>query len=146
MPLKSCSALELKARIVAIETKGEAFAHLMDERDLRYRQLSESQDRAVATTLAAAKEAGSKAETAIDKRLEGLNELRAMANDQAKTFARADESNLHFSSLESRITDLTTQVNNLIASRSGADKLLSYVVAGIGLIIAAMAVYFSKGK
>lgn len=59
--------------------------------DRLYTQQFEAQKLAVASALAAAKDATTKAEIATEKRLEGVNEFRGQLKDQAGTFVTRAE-------------------------------------------------------
>jgi phosphopantetheinyl transferase (holo-ACP synthase) len=69
----------------------EFIERTLNERDRIYGERFTSQKDAVAAALASAKEAVTKAEMAAEKRFEGVNELRGMANDiLAKTMTRVE--------------------------------------------------------
>jgi hypothetical protein len=80
----------------------------MDERDRRYGERFDAQEKAVAAALAAAKEAVTKAEVATEKRLEGLNELRKMSSDQASLFMPKTEAEIRLAALGKDVDDLRT--------------------------------------
>jgi hypothetical protein len=70
-------------------TPGTLKSHLTaiyDERDLRYQQRFDAQTKAVEAALLAAKEAVIKAELAMEKRFDGVNEFRETLSDQAAQF------------------------------------------------------------
>ena len=136
----NCS--QLIAKVVALETGLDALRQVLDERDERYKQRAHSQDAAVATALAAAEKAVVKAEAATERRLEGLNELRDMNLDQAKTFARTDEVNLLIKAIEVRIQSLDDLAKSDLARGGGMQEAWGYFAVALGLIIAALAVYF----
>lgn len=139
-----CTMTQLAARVTALETHFIAFEKLLDERDKRYQQRSDGQDKSVSTAMDASKEAIIKAETATEKRLESLNELRGAMADQSKDFARLAEMNLLFSAVEKRITAITDLVQTQISRGTGMKDLGAYVVAGAGLLIAMAAVWFKR--
>lgn len=64
---------------------------IVDERDHRYSQRFDSQEKAVASALAAAKEAVSKAENATEKRFDSVNEFRNTLKDQQGTYVTRSE-------------------------------------------------------
>jgi hypothetical protein len=129
------SLAELTARVVALEAGLTALRQVLDERDKRYSQRSESQDLAVASALQTSEKAIIKAEAATEKRLEGLNELRSMAEDQAKYFARTEVIN-------PRIDALDVLVKASMARRGGVQEAWGQFAVAAGLIIAATALYF----
>jgi hypothetical protein len=142
MSADTCPPAELKARLVAQESAFLAFKELMDERDRRYEQRSNSQDIAVGSALATSKEAVDKAETATERRLEVLNELRGVVVDQAREFARKTEVDLLIKGIVERIDALTSLVNTQQAHGGGIKDAFGYVVAAAGLLIAVIAIYF----
>jgi hypothetical protein len=118
----------------------DSFKELMEERDKRYSQRADSQDKAVATALATSKEAILKAETATDKRLEGLNELKGMAQDQAATFARISEVNLRFDAVNKTVEQLSDTIKQKVAATSGMKELWGYIVGAVGVLLAVAAI------
>jgi uncharacterized membrane protein len=126
---------ELTSRVVALESDLRALRQVLDERDARYSQRAASQDDAVNVAMTAAEKAVAKAETATEKRLEGLNELRDMATDQAKNFARNDV-------ITPKIAALEDMMKAQIAHGSGTKDAWAYVVGIGGMVIALLAVYF----
>jgi chromosome segregation ATPase len=120
----------------------------LEEMNLRYDDRFEAQEKAVASALAAAKEAVNKAESATERRLEGLNELRKVVQDiSSLQMPRAEA--------EQRIQQLVEKVDELkrdSARRGGRDTehlevraqsnwstgLL--VTAGLSLLAAAIAI------
>ncbi len=141
-----CTHAELVPRVVALEAAHEADIRFSEERDRRYSDRADAQDKAVATALASSKEAVQKAELSTERRLEGLNELRKMATDQAGTYARDDKVNLRFDamvkqletldvSLGHRITTLEQTVATNAGRVNGMNLIWSIIVAGGGLVI-----------
>ena len=142
--MKHMCSPELEARIVALETSIAAFKDLMEERDERYAQRATSQDTAVAAALATSKEAVTKAETATEKRLEALNELRQVVVDQSKDFARTAEVKLVINAIEIRVAAIAESVNNSVVRGGGMKEAFGYVVGIGGILIAALTVYFHR--
>ena len=142
-----CTHSELIARVVAIEAGLHSYKEFMEERDRRYRERAEAQDKAVASALATSKEAIGKAELATEKRLEGLNELRKMATDQAETFARADNVDQRLvgmgakqeaidGGLFARVAVLERQAAAAAARGAGIGATWVYIMGGGGLLVA----------
>jgi len=142
--MKHMCSPELEARIVALETSIAAFKDLMEERDERYAQRATSQDTAVAAALATSKEAVTKAETATEKRLEALNELRQVVVDQSKDFARTAEVKLVISAIEIRVAAIAEAMNTSVARGGGMKEVFGYVVGVGGMLVAALTVYFHR--
>jgi len=76
---------------------------IMDERDARYTQRFNDQEKAVAAALAAAKEAVDKAEGAASKRFDSVNEFRGQLKDQASTLMPRAETILRFATVEEAV-------------------------------------------
>lgn len=132
----SCSHKELIVTVTALAAKFDAHKELMDERDERYKQRSEFQDEAVNTAMAASKEAILKAEAATDKRLESLNEIKAMSLDQASTFARKTEVNLITDALGKRLDGVEDGMNRRVSTGAGMEKAWGYVIGVLGVLTA----------
>jgi hypothetical protein len=84
----------------------------------------------------------SKAEAAVDKRLEGMNEFRRQLSDQAHTFLPRQEYQLRHEALIKRIDDLTGLLTSHMAETQGRTKSLSALgaiivgaVTGVGALI-----------
>jgi hypothetical protein len=135
MVKSACSNGELEARIVALEANLASFKELMNERDERYKQRALSQDNAVKSALDTSEKAITKAESATEKRLEGLNELRAMAEDQAKDFSRKEV-------IEPKLMGLEDMIKTRIYHGGGVRDAWGQFAVAAGLVIAAVAVYF----
>lgn len=69
------------------------------EHDLRYQQRFDAQAQAIKDALLAAEKAVSKAETANEKRFDGVNEFRRALTDQTATFV----SRIEFNALKERM-------------------------------------------
>lgn len=141
---KACSSPDLLARIVAVEAAQNSLKDLLSERDRRYQDRADAQDDAVAVAMASADRATAKAETATERRLEGLNELRSMAEDQARNYARSDEMKIINDASTKRLDELTLLVRQQLAHGGGVKETIGYVVGVAGLLIAAITGYFHK--
>lgn len=65
-----------------------------------------SDKEAIGLALNAAEKAVDKANEANEKRLDGLNELRALANDQSATYARKDVTETRIELLAERVSSI----------------------------------------
>jgi len=115
----------MNERLVAVETEMKGLRELLNERDERYQQQHVASQTAIL-----------KAEASVDKRLEGLNELRQMTNDQAKMFMRSAEAGLAFKAIETRIDTLENLVVERNSKGIGMANMLGYVVGILGLVAA----------
>ncbi len=131
----NCSHSELIARVVAIETGLTALRQVLDERDERYKQRALSQDKAVSAALETSEKAIIKAESATERRFEGVNEFRATLADQAANLMPRSEYTVQHQAL-------VEKVNQLQDRRIGMTQAWGYFVGIAGLVIAAFAIYF----
>ncbi len=146
---RSCNHTELIARVVALETGLTALRHVLDERDVRYSQRATAQDRSVATALEAAEKAIAKAEMSTEKRFDSVNEFRATLADQASLLLPRAEFTVQHASfvdkldiLEKRIGELQQNISAILARGGGLKDAWGYLVAGAGVILAGIALYF----
>jgi len=128
-------AVVLCARAFAQEPTLHELRAIIDERDQRYNQRFDAQERAVTAALAAAKEAVAKAETASDKRFEGVNEFRNTLKDQQGTFATRIETTSQIKAvldkldtLDARVVVTASRVDFIVWAWSGTVTL-----AGLGV-------------
>jgi predicted RecB family endonuclease len=135
---------ELLSRVVALEASLTSLGKVLDERDLRYDQRSKSQDTAVSAALSTSKEAMVIAAAATEKRLDALNELRKMAEDQGREFARKTETDLIIGGLGRRLENLETTVNSSASRGSGMRDAWGYVLAAATVVVAIVFELFRK--
>ncbi len=140
---------DLSARIVALEANLAALRQVLDERDARYAQRAASQDKAVSSALETSEKAIIKAESATERRFEGVNEFRQTLADQASTLMPRSEYTVQHRALESKVDTLEDrarlmqqEISTVQARGGGMKETWGYVIAVIGLIIAMLAVYF----
>ena len=123
-----------------------ATARLDVERDLRYQERSEAQDKAVAVALVAAEKAVQaallsaeravgKAEIATEKRFESVNEFRAQLADQSATLLTRTEYLAGHEALEEKITGVKeNQSASTGASQAVANGWKYVLAAGMFLL------------
>jgi hypothetical protein len=144
---------QLTARIVKLEAAFTAFKELMVERDMRYAQRSASQDEAVRSALETSEKAITKAESATERRFEGVNEFRATLADQASTLLPRAEYNAQHSALEEKVNFFEKRLHEFQATilamqahGGGLKEAWGYIVAGSSAL-AALAIYLiTRGK
>ena len=83
-------------------------------------------------------------QTATEKRLEGLNELRAMAEGQAVAFARKDAMDLKQQSTDKRIDDISDLLHQGMARGIAMKDAWGYIVAAVGIGVALFALYIRR--
>ena len=86
----------LTARLARIEERVASLSDLMDAQFVTHRTLLDSQAAQVSIALEAADKAIQKADTATEKRFDGVNEFRASLADQARSFVSAELFNSQF--------------------------------------------------
>ncbi len=142
---------DLSARIVALEANLTALRQVLDERDARYAQRAASQDKAVSSALETSEKAIIKAESATERRFEGVNEFRQTLADQATTLMpRAEYTVQHdalralVAAIEKRVNDIQSNQMSLLARGGGIKETWGYVIAAIGLMIALLVGYLKR--
>ena len=145
---RPCTHSELIARVVAIESGLAAFKEILQERDERYKQRAISQDQAVKAALDTSEKAITKAETATEKRFEGVNEFRETLADQAATLMPRVEYAVQHKAITERIEDIGVQVNllrqdlsSMQARGGGMKEVWGYIIAIAALLMAAVVGY-----
>lgn len=106
----------------------DGFKDVMNERDRLYMEKFRAQEEKNTMALAGSDKAVTKAETAVEKRLEGVNEFRKSLSDQATMFLSKPEAEPRFSALDKRVSLL----EGTTAQNTGRSAGTS---ASIGLMI-----------
>ena len=117
--------------------------------DRRYEQRFEAQEKAVSAAFAAQKEAinaalaaadraVTKAETAVEKRLEGVNEFRQTLDDQQKTLITRSEVGEIRHALTEKLDRLTKTMDMLQAERQGLKGGWAAAVAVVMFVVTVM--------
>lgn len=112
----------------------------LNELDKRYEQRFIAQEKAVVAALQAAKEAVNKAETATEKRFEGVNEFRSSLSDLTATMMPRSESTARWSALADRVNKLESNMDLIHGRGKGLSDTWGYVVGAIGAIGAVVAI------
>lgn len=116
-----------------LDTLKEYFQALLAEVDKRNQQRFDSQEKAVAAALQAAKEAVTKAETAAEKRFDSVNEFRQQLSDQANSFMPMREA-------DQRLRVLENHINRQGGKEDGAGRFGAVMISIASLLIAAVSV------
>jgi hypothetical protein len=98
------------------------FVAVLEEMDRRYEQRFEAQEKAVSAALSSAQVAVAKAETAAEKRFEGLNELREVVTSMLSAAMPRKEAETGLSLLREKFADYMTSDNSW---RTGIEKRIS---------------------
>ncbi len=105
--------------------------------DRRLTEAVAAQDRANTIALQAAEKAVLKAETASEKRFEGVNEFRQTLSDQAANFVTRKEVEALFAAVNGTLLRLDTSASADHGKSAGADYAWRAIITVIGLLIAA---------
>jgi flagellar biosynthesis chaperone FliJ len=118
--------------------------HLIDERDRRYEQRFSDQQRATEAALHSAERAVTKAEAAIERRLEAQNEFRGTLEDWAARLMPRAETEQRLSALAERLADLTTQVNLIQGRSRGLEGAWGYLVGAAAVLAVAISLFATR--
>lgn len=113
-------------------TLKEFLLTLIDERDAKHVQRMDATDKAI-----------SKAELAIEKRLESVNEFRHQMGDMQLTLVRKAEVDIRFESFEKRIEVLVAAGNKLVGQEKGIGMAWSIMTVVLSLVLSAVGVVVS---
>jgi len=113
---------------------------VLNERDRRYEDRFEGQEKAVGAALQAAKEAVQKAEVAAEKRFDAVNEFRAQLADQASTFMPRLEAENRIHQNAEKIADVADQVQRMEALKQGGTDARVAIYALAGFIVSLLVV------
>jgi hypothetical protein len=112
----------------------EYFNDLLGERDKRFDQRFDQQDRAV-----------TKAEVATEKRFEGVNEFRKTLADQQRTFIPRQEAESMFKNINVKLGEYCSKLDRIENMKQGGNVVWAYVLAGISIIIAIVSFILKVG-
>jgi hypothetical protein len=105
---------------------------LMNEREQRYQQRMDAADRAI-----------SKAEVAMERRLESVNEFRAQMADQQATLCRKSEVDIRFESLEKNMNATIQALERGRGQEKGIGIAWAILVAILSMLLSAAAILVS---
>lgn len=117
-----------------IETLKEHFDTLLAERAARAEERYHTAQQSTAMALAAAEKATSKAEQAIEKRLEGVNEFRATLADQQRTLMPRAEVEVMLSGIRDRIEKLEAGRIGATSEQVGIKAGYLWAIGVVGVI------------
>jgi hypothetical protein len=118
-------------RVSVLAERIEALDRLTEAKFVTYRTLLDANAEKVALALSASKEAITKAEVAIERRFESVNEFRSTLTDQTSSFPSKVE--LH--ALADRVTDLATRLDRQEGRGAGVSALFGYMVAVVTVVV-----------
>lgn len=110
-----------------------------DERNERYEQRFKAMDEKTSLALTASEKAVAKAELAVEKRFDSVNEFRGTLSDQAATMMPRAEAQARLGAQDKDIEALKQDVTKLIAGGSGGRTQRDDLRANLGTFFAAAA-------
>jgi hypothetical protein len=116
----TCSKSKLVARVVVVETSLKAFKKLMKERQVRANKTTAFSERAIAAALASVDKSQAKADAAMEKRFEGVNEFRGVLADQSMRMLPRVEYEATHKSLTEKIDAVASTVTKVDAATTTA--------------------------
>ena len=123
-----------------IDTLRQYVEALAREKDLRDEQRFEAQTSAINAALLAARDAVNKAETATERRFEGVNEFRQALSDQTGTFITRVEFEAQRKAAEDRMRELAARVDRAEGRGGGMAAGWGYLVAAAGVVVAVVSI------
>jgi chromosome condensin MukBEF ATPase and DNA-binding subunit MukB len=130
----------------AVERRFADFMVLMEANDRRYSERVDLAQRAIDAALAAQKEAVksaldaadravAKAETASEKRFEGVNEFRAQLGDQQRTLMPRAEAEIRFNQVSAAIDVLRQAQTEIRSAKGGVKEGWGWAVGAAGFLL-----------
>ncbi len=129
-----------------VDTLHSHMLRMLEEMDHRYEQRYMGQQEAITAALMAQKEvvqaalmaadrAVAKAETASEKRFEGVNEFRATLSDQAANLMPRAEAEARMSAQAEKIEAMSSRLDRSEGKGVGMSAAIAFAAGGIGLVI-----------
>lgn len=120
----------------SLSTLHEYLLGIINANDRLYLEKFTAADRAVGAAITAADRATEKAERATEKRLEGVNELRGMAEDQQRLMMPRLEQEAVNKGTELKLAELVARVERASGSKTGEREMFAYFIAVASIVIA----------
>jgi glyoxylate carboligase len=118
---------------------------LMDERDLRYGQLSDAKEKAITAALAAAEKAVSVAELNSEKWRSNANEWRSAMDDREKKFVIKDNFDTTILNLQRDVKEMKESRDRVEGKGAGLNAAWNLMIQVFGLLAAlGMGIYIGK--
>jgi hypothetical protein len=92
-------------------------------------------ERTAAAALKGNSEAVDRASAAVEKRLEGMNEIRKALSDAQATFATRSEADARFNAAAEKTADLSTRLERIEGAGAGRKSDWGYLVGGISVVL-----------
>ena len=133
----------LEATLADLRRQIASLSELTDAKFVTFRTLVDSQAEKVALALAAADKAVTKAETAFEKRLEAINEFRAVLTDQQHRLITREEVVQRTDALAARLADLAARLDKIEGRAGGMDRAWTAGMAVVVILISVVTVVVS---
>lgn len=124
-----------------VETLREHLTALLESERGKNEVRFQSMERSTSTALAAAQRAVEKAEVAVEKRLEGMNEFRGSLADQARLLMPRAEADNRFSGINEQLKDISSRIDRQEGRGSGLNAGWGYLVGAVGLLAGLIAIF-----
>lgn len=125
----------------ALEVRIDALEKMLNEREERTKERFAAMDKTVGAALSASDKAVSKAETATEKRFEGVNEFRQTLADQAGLLMPRAEYSVQYSGLLDRISLVERRIGSIEdkgAGKSEGLNIVGQIMLGVVAFISAV--------
>jgi chromosome segregation ATPase len=103
-----------------------------------------AQEKAVAAAMAASQAAIDKAESAAQRRFEGVNEFRNTLSDQQRTLIPRAEAEVRISAIEKQLDTLRDELTSVRARSLGVAAGWGWAVGVVGIVIAVASFLMSR--
>lgn len=123
-----------------VDMLAQHISRIFIEHDRRYEQRFEAQEKAVSAALVSADRAGIKAEVAVEKRLDSVNEFRGQLADQAATFMPRLEYEARHAAILDKTADIQARLDKAEAHRGGMSAAIGTTIAAAGVLVALVAI------
>lgn len=121
-----------ESQVASLQAEIVGLNRILGEIDKRYMQQFSSQEKAVASALAAAEKAVAVAELNAEKWRTNANEWRGAMDDRESRFVQKEHLNPMMGSLQKEVTELKEYTSQATGRSIGMDKFWGYLVAAAG--------------
>ena len=143
---KSVSGWTTDTSREALRAELQSLRDLMNERDKRYERERESIEQSTRVAMSSAQKAVEKAEAAVEKRLEGMNEFRGSLADQARLLMPRAEAESRMLEMGKQLAMLSSRIDRGEGRSGGLNAGWGYLVGGVGLLGGLIGLFFAISK
>ena len=123
-----------------------ALRELINERDRRYEREWQAVSKSTEVAMTSAQKAVEKAEAAVERRLEGMNEFRGSLADQARLLMPRSEAESRMTEMSKQLAMLSSRIDRGEGRGSGLNQGWGYLIGAIGAIGGIIAIFFALSK